>query len=93
MSDELCGNFIWKCQLCQTKQNLKKCSVCRSVWYCSREHQVEDWRRHKLNECKTLLCKREKRKELKLNGLNKSDFGFLFCKIGLSPNGFLKIGI
>lgn len=30
---------------------IKVCTRCKSVWYCSREHQKTDWKKHKL-ECK-----------------------------------------
>ncbi|OMJ22464.1 Histone-lysine N-methyltransferase ASHR1 [Smittium culicis] len=38
--------------------NLKRCSTCKSVYYCSRECQLADWPLHKL-ECK-LLTKHKK---------------------------------
>ena len=41
------------CTSCPKTANLKLCSRCRSVFYCSREHQVSDWKIHKL-ECKKL---------------------------------------
>ena len=27
---------------------LKKCSMCKQVFYCSREHQKDDWKQHKV---------------------------------------------
>ncbi len=27
--------------------HFKRCGACRAVWYCCREHQVEDWPSHK----------------------------------------------
>ena len=32
-------------------ENLLKCGRCRSSFYCSKEHQKQDWKKHKLN-CK-----------------------------------------
>ena len=42
----------FKCNKCQ-KQAFKRCSKCKSVWYCSRECQVGDWPQHK-EKCKKL---------------------------------------
>lgn len=33
--------------------NLRRCSHCKSAFYCSREHQRSDWRNHR-TECKTI---------------------------------------
>eukprot|EP01080_Neovahlkampfia_damariscottae_P011436 gene11436-4603_t len=43
-----------ECKICQTKDNLKLCSKCHSVAYCSIEHQREDWKAHKQN-CKEIF--------------------------------------
>ncbi|KAK8812196.1 hypothetical protein WA158_007430 [Blastocystis sp. Blastoise] len=46
---------IHKCQKCgkyeENGQLYKKCSKCRSVYYCSRDCQVNDWKNHK-EHCK-----------------------------------------
>lgn len=39
------------CNLCGNVENLKRCSKCTQVYYCSKEHQIEDWKRHK-KSCK-----------------------------------------
>lgn len=36
---------------------LSSCTQCRKVWYCGKECQVSDWRRHK-KECKPKAPKR-----------------------------------
>ncbi|XP_006638622.2 egl nine homolog 1 isoform X1 [Lepisosteus oculatus] len=36
------------CELCGKMENLLKCGRCRSSFYCSREHQKQDWKKHKL---------------------------------------------
>ena len=36
------------CELCGQKDNLKVCARCRSVSYCSRDHQVKHWPIHKV---------------------------------------------
>lgn len=40
-SENLCG-------LCESEA-IKKCSKCEAVFYCTRECQVKDWARHKVN--------------------------------------------
>lgn len=40
------------CALCGVSgPSLKKCSRCLKTFYCSKEHQVVDWKRHKNAEC------------------------------------------
>ncbi|XP_054885523.1 egl nine homolog 1 [Poeciliopsis prolifica] len=36
------------CELCGRMENLLKCGRCRSSFYCSKEHQKQDWKKHKL---------------------------------------------
>lgn len=36
------------CELCGKMENLLKCGRCRSSFYCSKDHQKKDWRKHKL---------------------------------------------
>lgn len=40
------------CKICREQCN-KKCSGCDAVYYCSSEHQLQDWPRHK-SECNIL---------------------------------------
>ncbi|XP_065339423.1 prolyl hydroxylase EGLN3 isoform X1 [Cloeon dipterum] len=35
------------CELCGSREKLLRCSRCRKVWYCSKEHQREHWKKHK----------------------------------------------
>lgn len=35
------------CELCGKMESLMKCGRCRSSFYCSKEHQRQDWRKHK----------------------------------------------
>ncbi|XP_068182976.1 egl nine homolog 1 isoform X2 [Antennarius striatus] len=39
------------CELCGKMENLLRCGRCRSSFYCSKEHQKQHWKKHKLN-CK-----------------------------------------
>lgn len=41
------------CKICQSEVNLKRCSKCKSVFYCSQVHQQVDWPVHK-RECKII---------------------------------------
>ncbi len=40
----------YECFICGQKKNVSTCSICKSVFYCSREHQTMDWSRHS-QEC------------------------------------------
>ncbi|XP_026760833.2 egl nine homolog 1 [Galleria mellonella] len=39
-----------RCAICN-QQTSKRCTRCLSVYYCNKEHQRQDWKRHK-SECK-----------------------------------------
>src|SRR5436190_21398919 len=43
--------MLLKCHFCLTTENLKMCSRCHSVAYCTADHQKRDWKDHKVN-CK-----------------------------------------
>ena len=81
---------IYECRFCHSKDNLKKCSKCKSVWYCSKEHQSEDWTRHKISECKKLSKNREMRKIFALSGMNEKDFETLSQRAIVSSDPVLK---
>ncbi|KAM7119814.1 LOW QUALITY PROTEIN: egl nine homolog 1 [Ciconia maguari] len=36
------------CELCGKMENLLRCGRCRSSFYCGKEHQRQDWKKHKL---------------------------------------------
>ncbi|KAJ4949484.1 hypothetical protein JOQ06_020999 [Pogonophryne albipinna] len=36
------------CELCGKMENLLKCGRCRSSFYCSKEHQKQHWKKHRL---------------------------------------------
>lgn len=36
------------CKVCDAQNNLSRCSRCKAVWYCSKEHQQSDWNEHHL---------------------------------------------
>ncbi|KAL4477620.1 hypothetical protein ABPG74_002770 [Tetrahymena malaccensis] len=64
----------FKCELCK-KEATKRCSQCKTVWYCTRECQVAHWKDHKVS-CKKIV-KENKEKELRkkeiINDLGKEN--------------------
>ena len=44
--------YCTTCEACGLKASMK-CSACKKVSYCCKEHQVLDWKRHK-SVCKGL---------------------------------------
>lgn len=46
------------CELCGKMENLLKCARCRSSFYCSKEHQKQHWKKHKL------ICKEADKTQL-----------------------------
>ena len=40
---------MFSCFNCGKENANKKCSKCKSVWFCSKECQVEGWKKHKKN--------------------------------------------
>ena len=43
-----------KCDVCGTTEKLQRCGFCKRAFYCSRDHQMKDWKRHKVI-CKTYV--------------------------------------
>mmetsp|Transcript_20114 Transcript_20114/g.26101 ORF Transcript_20114/g.26101 Transcript_20114/m.26101 type:complete len:412 (+) Transcript_20114:79-1314(+) len=59
--DEDCQDVEPKCTYCGTKNvKLFKCSRCRCVTYCNKEHQKAHWKDHKKN-CKLLAESKEQK--------------------------------
>lgn len=44
------GSLFQSCVVCGSNNNLQRCSRCHIAYYCSRDHQKLDWKRHKI-EC------------------------------------------
>jgi hypothetical protein len=42
-------NYGYECSLCKKFCGLNKCKKCLNIIYCSRECQVSDFKKHKLN--------------------------------------------
>lgn len=52
-------SVVNSCRICDQTENLLRCSRCRTVYYCSKDHQRQDWKKHKL-ECPTgKRCERD----------------------------------
>lgn len=59
------------CCVCFQTENLLRCSRCKSVYYCSRDHQRKDWKRHKQN------CPSGRRRDYVKTVVNQSAAGIL----------------
>lgn len=55
------------CELCGKMENLLKCGRCRISFYCSKEHQKQDWKKHKLY-CKEPQLPKQKPGQTQLTG-------------------------
>ena len=65
MSDpekNVCADVNCSRRTCQDGKELKVCTRCYRVWYCSGECQVKSWREHKTN-CSIWKTEREARSE------------------------------
>jgi hypothetical protein len=50
---EQIGGTLGLCQICKQEKDLRKCTQCKYVTYCSRECQIADWHTHK-TKCKKI---------------------------------------
>ncbi|KAJ8925863.1 hypothetical protein NQ315_009715 [Exocentrus adspersus] len=42
------GTVSTGCVVCGASENLLRCSRCKSTFYCSKDHQKQDWKKHKI---------------------------------------------
>jgi hypothetical protein len=61
------------CAVCGSVEDLKRCSRCKKVSYCSIDHQKKDWTTHKKTCGKTTV-------EDQVQTLLDNDNILLFCK-------------
>lgn len=59
------------CRFCDQTENLLRCSRCKLVYYCSKDHQRRDWKRHKPN------CPSGRRRDYVKTVVNQSVAGVL----------------
>lgn len=72
--------FIICCNVCGSLNSLRRCSRCKSVYYCSQVHQQVDWRVHKI-ECKKFASNLAS-SEFSFQIFSKHfKFVFFFCEI------------
>ncbi|XP_006006879.1 egl nine homolog 1 isoform X2 [Latimeria chalumnae] len=55
--------LVQYCELCGKMENLLRCGRCRNSFYCSKAHQKQDWKKHKL------VCKEAERQQQQTPGL------------------------
>lgn len=67
-----------KCAVCN-EPAAQRCKDCQVVYYCSREHQVEDWKRHK-KACKAAKADQERADSY---SIHKAEFDRIRLKYGL----------
>lgn len=61
---------VASCRVCGSTVNLRRCSNCKSAFYCSQTHQQTDWRNHRI-ECKLI---RSQYDTAMLNKVNAAQF-------------------
>jgi hypothetical protein len=49
---DIVENGVKECTICNKKNCTLRCSRCKCVYYCSKAHQSEDWKTHKVSFCK-----------------------------------------
>lgn len=61
-----------KCANCGGVENTKRCSGCKSVWYCSTKCQTIDWKANHKKQCKKLKNK-SRQNDKKMDNKKETD--------------------
>ena len=48
LDNNMADNLSEQCIICSKATELKRCGRCKVVFYCSRQHQIQDWSNHKM---------------------------------------------
>ncbi len=76
-----------KCDVCSAPAS-QRCQQCKSSYYCSREHQLADWKKHK-GRCKAIAADIARADS---HSIHKREFDRIRVKYGLdSPKNAEKI--
>jgi len=73
-----------RCNVCGRTSELMRCKGCAAVWYCSAEHQRQDWPQHK-GMCRML---RDNKRSTVIYGERNSKFVGTFCGCWLLWHGW-----
>lgn len=74
-----------ECAVCG-KEATKRCSRCKTTWYCSAEHQKEDWKIHKKTICITSTPASKDQHQADQYTLHKTAFDRIIKKYGLDTD-------
>lgn len=80
-----------ECVVC-SKPAIQKCSGCQSVHYCSKEHQKEDWKLHKL-QCSPARVKQDENVGRYLEATRDIKAGDIIMKESSLLTGPAQVGI
>ncbi|KAI1395491.1 hypothetical protein F4819DRAFT_492450 [Hypoxylon fuscum] len=79
------------CELCKSRQNLSRCSLCNVVWYCSRDHQMAHRSVHE-QHCNSIEQNKAHTDAVRRN-LNHHDFDLVSIHLMFhQTDGFVPIG-